>query len=192
MGDMDNVKIDFVNGEFEGHHVASIHNHTKDLLSPPSSKNFGIFNRHFEDYELIAGYYSFWILKAKGVHKNLLYDANISSENIYWSTLEFCVSRYSNDEIISKMHEIRYGRELLKYINDKNIDDIQLTKREYTTMDNKLNTAEYACRRRPTHEEIELARKRVEDPNILTGKDALYAFYKTMGMDVEYDEIFAD
>ena len=59
-------------------------------------------------------------------------------------------------------------------------------------MDNKLNTAEYACRRRPTHEEIELARKRVEDPNILTGKDALYAFYKTMGMDVEYDEIFAD
>ena len=59
-------------------------------------------------------------------------------------------------------------------------------------MDNNLNTAEYSCRRRPTHEEIELARKRVVDPNILSGKDRLYAFYEMMGRDVEYDEIFAD
>ena len=77
-------------------------------------------------------------------------------------------------------------------INNKNIKDIQLTKKEYVTMDNNLNAAEYACRRRPTHEEIELARKRVADPNILTGKDALFAFYKMMGMDIEYDEIFSD
>ena len=59
-------------------------------------------------------------------------------------------------------------------------------------MDNNLNTAEYSCRRRLTHEKIELARKRLADPNILTGKDRLYAFYKMMGRDVEYDEIFAD
>ena len=126
------------------------------------------------------------------MYNNLVYDANITSENIYRSTLEFCVSRYSNDEIITKMHDIRYGNELLKYINDKNIEDIQLTKKECIAMDTNLNTAEYACRRRPTHEEIELARRRVADPNILTGKDALYAFYKMRGMNVEYDEIFAD
>ena len=191
-GKNDTVKLEFKEGEFEMRHVASIHNHPKVLLSPPSSKNFGIFLRAFEDYELIAGYDSFWILKAKGVYNNLVFDANISSENIYRSTLEFCVSRYSNDEIIGKMHDIRYGNELLKYINNKNIKDIQLTKKEYATMDNNLNAAEYACRRRPTHEEIELARKRVADPNILTGKDALFAFYKMMGMDIEYDEIFSD
>ena len=46
-------------------HVASIHNHPEVLLSPPSSKNFGIFKRAFEDYELIAGFDSFWILKER-------------------------------------------------------------------------------------------------------------------------------
>ena len=55
-----------------------------------------------------------------------------------------------------------------------------------------LNIVEYECMRRPTHEEIELARKRVADPNIVTGKDKLYAFYKSIGYDVNYDEIFSD
>ena len=54
-------------------HVASIHNHTKDTFSPPSGKNFGILNREFEDYELIAGYYSFWILKAKGIYGSIIF-----------------------------------------------------------------------------------------------------------------------
>ena len=30
------------------------------------------------------------------------------------------------------MHDVWYGRELLKYINNKNISDIQLLKKEYT------------------------------------------------------------
>ena len=59
-------------------------------------------------------------------------------------------------------------------------------------MEDNLKVAEYRCRRRPTHEEIELARKRVADPNILTGRDKLYAIFKMAGIDVEYDEIFAD
>ncbi len=191
-GIKDNVKITFEEDEFEGHHVASIHNHSKDSLSAPSSINFGIFDRSFEDYELVAGFSSFWILKAKGVYDNLSNTVNISSAYISNYCLELCASRYSDDELIDKMHDIKYGSELLKYINDKIIYDIQLTKKEYVTMDTNLNSATYNCMKRPTHEEIELARKRVADPAILTGKDGLYAFYKMLGFDVEYDEIFAD
>lgn len=55
-----------------------------------------------------------------------------------------------------------------------------------------INTASYHCMKRPTIEEIRLARKRQEDPNILSGKDKVYAWYKMMGMEIDYDEIFAD
>jgi len=191
-GASNNVKMVFEDDEFDGYHVASIHNHPKDLLSPPSSKNFGIFIRAFEDYELVAGFNSFWILKAKGVHQTLFYETNIMSDSISDACLDYCSSRYSDDKIIGKMHDIRYGTELLKYINKKNINDIQLMKKEYVAMSINLNTAEYHCKRRPTHEEIELARKRVADPNILTGKDKLYAMYKMIGVDVDYDRIFED
>ena len=127
-GTSDNVKIVFNDDELKGFNVASIHNHPKELLSAPSSKNFGIFNRPFEDYELVAGFNSFWILKAKGVNKILFFEINIISDSISDSCLESCVSRYGNDEIIGKMHDIKYGNKLLKYINNKNIKDIQLTK----------------------------------------------------------------
>ena len=118
-GIKDSVKITFEDGEFEGHHVASIHNHSKDALSAPSGINFGIFDRSFEDYELVAGFSSFWILEAKGVYKGLSFMLNICSDDIADSCLELCVSRYSDDKIINKMHDIIYGSELLKYINDK-------------------------------------------------------------------------
>lgn len=48
-GDVDNVKICIGNDEFKGNHVASIHNHPKNILSPPSGRNFGILVRDFED-----------------------------------------------------------------------------------------------------------------------------------------------
>ena len=63
-GESNNVEMHFEDGEFEGNHVASIYNHPKEALSPPSGKNFGIFTRDFEDYELVAGFGYFWILKA--------------------------------------------------------------------------------------------------------------------------------
>ena len=89
------------------------------------------------------------------------------------------------------MCDVIYGRQLSKFINDKNIDDIQLIKKEYISMDN-LEAAEYCCRRRPTELEICLARQREADPNILSGKDRIFALYKMLGMEIDYDEIFAD
>lgn len=41
-------------------------------------------------------------------------------------------------------------------------------------------------------EEFRKADERNADPNMLTGKDAVYALYQLMGMEIEYDEIFAD
>lgn len=52
------------------------------------------------------------------------------------------------------MLDLRYGGELSKYINDKNISDIQLTKGEYVIMDTKSKTDEYCGRRRITDPEV--------------------------------------
>lgn len=184
--------ITFEDGEFEGKHVASLHNHPKNMLSPPSSKNFGIFNRDFEDYEVIAGYDNFWILKGKGTHATLWHQLNWISQALAVSSLEYCCNRYGDSKIIDKMHDIRYGNEL-KYINNKNIKDIQLIKKEYITMSDNLKTIEFGHFKRVTDpEEIRLARERELDPNVLSGKDRIYAIYKTMGMEIDYDDIFAD
>lgn len=192
-GENDNVSITFREGEFEGYHVASIHNHPKNIFSPPSGKNFRIFERDFEDYELIVGFEYFWILKAKGLHQNLVSQMNIISDAIFNSTLERCSLRYNDVEIINKICDIRYGNELSKYINDKDIIDIQLTKKEYIVMDSNLKTAEYNCRKWITDpEEIRLAREREANPNVLSGKDKLYALYQMLGMEVDYDDIFAE
>lgn len=69
-----NVELEFADNEFDGKHVASIHNHGKNMYSPPSHKNFGIFLREWEEYELIAANDCLWILKGKYVDKILVKD----------------------------------------------------------------------------------------------------------------------
>ena len=118
-GNENKVLMEFEDGEFEGYNIASIHNHSKGLLSAPSDINFGIFSRSFEEYELIAGFDSFWILKAKVVDKKLMYELNVYSRYISQASLEECSLRYNDAEMIAKMHDIKYGNQLLKYINDK-------------------------------------------------------------------------
>lgn len=60
-------------------------------------------------------------------------------------------------------------------------------------MESNIKTASYHCRKRVTDpEEIRLACERQADPNILSGKDKVYAFYQMMGMDIDYDEIFSE
>ena len=56
-----------------------------------------------------------------------------------------------------------------------------------------LKTAEYNCRKRITSPEtIELLREFENNPYTPNTKDLMYAFYQKMGIDVDYDEIFAD
>lgn len=91
------------------------------------------------------------------------------------------------------MINIRYGGELSKYINDKNINDIQLTKKEYVDMTCNSKTIEYSCRKHITDPEaIRLLREFENSPYTPTAKEMMYNFYKKVGMDVEWDEIFAD
>lgn len=192
-GNENNVSLKFKDDEFKGYPVASIHNHPKNVLSPPSGKNFGILSRDFEDYELIAGLENFWILKAKGLHENLINSFKSVSHYLDRFSLSHCLKRYKSDEIIGKMHDLHYGNQLLKYINDKNITDIQLSKKEYITMDTNINTAEYSSSKRITDPEtLKLLRDFLVNPFMPSGKDLAYALFQSEGMDVDYDEIFAD
>lgn len=51
--------------------------------------------------------------------------------------------------------------------------------------------AQYNCLKRIYDpEEFRKADERNANPNILTGKDAIYALYQLMGMEIEYDDIF--
>ena len=126
-----NVKLRYNPNEFSDNHVASIHNHPKNAFGPPSGKNFTIFLRSFEDYELIVGRDGLWILKAKGTFKYLINEVREASEVFYILTLEHCENSHEGAEDIDKCNDCLYGDMLLKYINDKNINDIKLIKREY-------------------------------------------------------------
>jgi hypothetical protein len=192
-GMLNHVESDINEEDIKGKHVASIHNHPIEVLSPPSGKNFKILKRDYEDYELIAGFEYFWILKAKGLHEDLIEEMNDASDTAFLSSFLHCTVRYNDDEIFNRMQDLRYGGELSKYINDKNISDIQLTKREYVIMDTDSRTAAYGGRKRITDPEvIKFAREFEKNPFTPTGRDIMYNFYKRVGMDVEYDEIFTD
>ncbi len=180
-GSGDKVSVNFEDGEFEGHHVASLHNHPQEVLSPPSSKNFGILERNFEDYELIAGFEYFWILKAKGIHKNLVGDFNNASDVAYALSFLFCTRRYGNGCVFNRMQDLRYGGELLNYINGKNINDVELNRLRYVNMNNS-KTAIYDSKKRITNPEvIKFARDFECNPFTPNAKDMMYAFYQRMG-----------
>lgn len=130
-GEMNKVQIDFEDGEFEGHNVASLHNHPISAFSPPSGKNFGILKRDFEDYELISGKDWFWIFKAKGNHGEYLVKFNVASIELFKLARNYSNNFDLSGGQIEDICDEIYGDLLSKYINDKNINDIQLIKRMY-------------------------------------------------------------
>ena len=129
-GEIDNVKLSFEDDEFEDNYVESIHNHPSIVYSPPSGKNFGILLRDFEDYELVVGPNELWVLKAKGICPLLNVDLKYSSLMILDSCQEYSRKKYSGPKT-NDICDIMYGIMLSNYINDKNIHNIQLTKKEY-------------------------------------------------------------
>ena len=128
-GKSDEVRLSFEDGEFDGYHVASLHNHPSNVFSPPSGKNFGILARDFEDYELIVSKDELWILKAKGTYLDLISEFNLISDLFFSSSFEKASIRYNDEKIIEKMTNLMYGNQLSKYISDKGVSNIQLTKR---------------------------------------------------------------
>lgn len=130
-GGNDNVSLNFEEGEFDGHHVASIHNHPADVYFPPSGNNFGILLRSFEDFELIAGFDCLWILKAADVDMKLNVELKLYADLLLDSCQDYCRKKYGDSEKAYDVCDIMYGVVLSNYINYKNINDIQLTKKEY-------------------------------------------------------------
>ena len=128
-GTFDNIRIEEDLSDLEGRHLASIHNHPEGVYSPPSGKNFGILKRNFEDYELISGYNGLWILTAKGVNEDLMVDLRFYSEMLF--ELLFNFSRnYSSNNVNDRLDE-EYGKHLSKYVNDKQIENLKLVKKEF-------------------------------------------------------------
>ena len=106
-------------------------NHPLDVISPPSGKNFGILLREFEEYELIASKNELWILKAKPVDIHLANEINLFAIYFFNAAEIQAGNYYDDEEMNDKYISIAYGESLLNYINDKNIKDIQLTKKRY-------------------------------------------------------------
>lgn len=132
-------------------------------------------------------------MKAKGLHENLVDEANDTSEIIALTSFMTCTVRYNDDDIINHMHNVIYGEELSKYINNKNISDIQLLKKEHTTMDSDLKTVEFSCLKRLSGSDaIKLARDFEKCPFTPTAKEILYNYYQSIGAEISYDDIFAD
>ena len=130
IGNVNEVKIKFNDGEFKNNHVASIHNHPISVFSPPSGKNFDILIRDFEDYELILSSKELWILKAKCVNEHLMIEFNVASLELFNLALNQANLLYQSEDMVNDACDMIYGAFLLKYINDKNINHIQLIKKE--------------------------------------------------------------
>ena len=131
IGDDEEVSLVFEEGEFDNNHVASVHNHPKTVYSPPSGKNFGILMRDFEQYELISGLNELWIFKAQCVNEHLMIEFNVASIELFKSARHQASLMCSEEYLIDELCDLLYGDFLLKYINDKNIRYIQLTKKVY-------------------------------------------------------------
>lgn len=131
IGDDEEVSLVFEEGEFDNNHVASIHNHPKTVYSPSSGKNFGILMRDFEEFELISGINELWILKAQCINERLMIEFNVASIELFKSARHQASLMCSEECLIDELCDLLYGDFLLKYINDKHIKYIQLTKKVY-------------------------------------------------------------
>ena len=65
------------------------------------------------------------------VYPNIYIDLKLSISFLLDGCQDYCDGLYSDDEKADEMCDMVFGEVLSKYINDKNIKDIQLTKKEY-------------------------------------------------------------
>ncbi|MDO5861075.1 hypothetical protein [Methanobrevibacter sp.] len=191
-GKEDKVRLDSAGGEFEGKHISSIHNHPDHVLSPPSYKNFNIFLRIHEDYELVGGREGLWILKAKGVHENLIKKVREASFVYYIFTLSQCNDSKRSIGENNECEDSLYGGMLSRFINDKNINGIQLTKKEYGSMNNgsEIDVFEFEHFKRISNpDDLKLVRDFVKNPELKVNKNGITEFFAKMNIEINADEL---
>lgn len=190
-GKENKVTLDSSGGEFEDKHVSSIHNHPDHVLSPPSHKNFNILLRINEDYELVVGRDGLWILKAKGVHENIIKEVREASCVYYIFTMSQCnVLKRTIEK--NECQDSLYGGMLSKFINNKNINDIQLIKKEYDSMNNnsEKDIFEFEHFKRITDpDDLKLVRAFVKNPQLKANKTGITEFFAKMNIKINADEL---
>ena len=113
----------------KGMSIASLHNHPKKFLSPPSSENFAMLSFDFERYELIFSENELWILESK---EFIFSDEEI--KEIREKTNGYLNSSYEDLGSLDKGYLVldnlnkSYGDFLLNYLNNK-YEKIKLTRR---------------------------------------------------------------
>ncbi|MBO4517179.1 hypothetical protein J5751_07310 [bacterium] len=186
------VRLDFEDGEFEGKHIVSIHNHPINAFSPPSGKNFNILLRDFEDYEFIVGRDGLWILKAKGLHNDIIEDIREASLVYYILTLSRCADLKGKNGDKIECEDSLYGDMLSNYINDKNIKNIQLIKKEYITMtkNKKTDVIEFEHFESISNmEDLGLIQDFIKNPYLDVNKVKITEFFAKMGVEVNANEL---
>jgi hypothetical protein len=127
----------------------------------------------------------------KGIHKNLIEDIRFSSLVFYMIAL----SRCSNIESIierNKCEDSSYGDRLLNYINNKNINDIQLTKKEYVDMTNnpKSCVAEFEDFKHISDpEDYKLVSEFLDNPDSEINKQRITDFFAKMNVEIDADAL---
>ena len=136
---------------------------------------------------MVVGRRELWILKAKGTYKNLIEEVRFSS----WILYLIALSRCANIENIierNKCEDSSYGNMLLKYINDKNINDIQLTKKEYVDMKNnsKSCVAEFDDFKHISDpEDYKLVSEFLDNPDSEINKQKITDFFAKMNVEID-------
>ncbi|WP_407381771.1 hypothetical protein [Methanobrevibacter sp.] len=75
---------------------------------------------------------------------------------------------------------------------DEIFDDSETTESKFINVDNSQTAVYKSIKGKTEPEVLELARFLEECPYAPTENDMMYNFYVSIGMDVDYDEVFAD
>ena len=100
---------------------------------------------------------------------------------LFVSSLDYCMKKFSSQKEIDARCDYLYGARLSKYINDKNINGIQITKKEYTMNLKNENIAEYDQFNKLDAETIEILRKKDFD---VTDEKQLHEFCKLANINI--------
>ena len=131
-------------------------------------------------------------MKAKGVHDDIIDDVRKASLFCYIVTLSQCESSDNNIDAIYKCEDDVYGRMLSNYINNKNINDIQLIKKEYGSMadDSKIEIAEFEDFESVSNpEDLLLIREFIENPDLEENKEKITRFFANMNVEINADDL---
>ena len=132
-----------------------------------------------------------WILKAKGFHRNIIEDVRKASVFSYIFTLTQC-KHFEKVEKMNECEDSLYGGMLSKYITDKNINDIQLTKMEYVTMsiDSKSCAAEFEHFESISNsDDFSAIQDFIDNPDLDKNKQRITKFFAKMNVEINADEL---